>query len=129
MTQTARAENQILMEGMWSRFPPLMRKAGTWLIRNARGNLFSSSRFRLSAQRFESQTVYSIRFGRRITSGYRDYPLSSMILGLHKDLLHCIHCETNVDEQTSCILKYENGHMPYCTLPYAANRARGFHCW
>ena len=113
MTQTARAENQILMEGMWSRFPPLMRKVKDMVDSGMLGEIFSSSRFRLSAQRFESKNRLfnpDLAGGSLLDIGI--YPLSfaSMILGTPQRLTALASiAKTNVDEQTSCILKYENG--------------------
>ena len=97
MTQTARAENQILMEGMWSRFPPLMRKVKDMVDSGMLGEIFLFKQISAFCPkiRIPKPSIQS-RFGRRITSGYRD--LSSILCfddfrDSTKTYCTCIHCE------------------------------------
>lgn len=114
MTQTARAENQILMEGMWSRFPPLMRKVKDMVDSGMLGEIFSlQADFGfLPKDSNPKNRLFNpdLAGGSLLDIGI--YPLSfaSMILGTPQRLTALASiAKTNVDEQTSCILKYENG--------------------
>ena len=51
MIETAQNENLLLMEGMWSRFPPLMAQVRQWVQEEIIEKFLDSGRFWIPAQR------------------------------------------------------------------------------
>lgn len=114
MIETARAENVLLMEGMWSRFPPLMRKVREIVLAGSLGEIFSTQAdfgF-LPKNKDPNGRLFNPALAGGSLLDIGIYPLSfaSMILGTPQSFVALATIgKTQVDEQTSCILKYENG--------------------
>lgn len=116
MIEQAKESNVLLMEGMWSRFPPLMERLREVLssgkigeirtlqadfgfrppIRDPKGRLFNPE----------------LAGGSLLDIGIYPISLASMVMGKPESFIADWHCgPTGVDEQASLVLKYKNGGM------------------
>ena len=116
MIQCAREKNVLLMEGMWSRFPPLMRKVRELLKSGAIGeikSLHADFGFRPASRDPQSRLFNpALAGGSMLDIGIYPISLSYMIFGEPESIAtQCVLAETGVDEQASFSFKYPNGAM------------------
>ncbi len=114
MIQTAREEGVLLMEGMWSRFPPMMEKVRELALSGSLGEirLLQADFGFLPKDKNPAGRLYNPNLAGGSVLDLGIYPLSfaSMIMGSPTDFATLATMgETGVDEQASCILKYANG--------------------
>ena len=116
MIQKAKEHDVLLMEGMWSRFPPLMHEVRRLIQENEIGEIrtiHADFGFRPKHKDPEGR-LFNPNLGGGSLLDVGIYPLSfsSMLNGKPKSFVtDWTRGETGVDEQASIILKYPNGSM------------------
>ena len=114
MILTAQKENVLLMEGMWSRFPPLMSKVREFVQSGTLGEIFflQADFGFLPKDRNPKGRLFNPELAGGSILDIGVYPVSfaSMILGTPSSISTVATlAETGVDEIASSILIYENG--------------------
>ena len=116
MIDVARNENVLLMEGMWSRFPPLMHKLREWLKEGKLGEirtLHADFGF-LPKNKDPKGRLFNpaLAGGSLLDLGIYPISLASMILGEPTDMKTLANIgTTEVDEQAGWIFRYSNGAL------------------
>ncbi len=116
MIAQARESNVLLMEGMWSRFPPLMDKLREILSSEQMGEirtLQADFGFR-PPSRDPKGRLFNLELagGSLMDIGIYPISLASMVMGRPESFVSDWHCgPTGVDEQASHVFKYKNGSM------------------
>ena len=116
MIGQAKENDVLLMEGMWSRFPPLMSKLREILSSGEIGEirtLQADFGFR-PPSRDPNGRLFNPKLagGSLLDIGIYPISLASMLMGRPESFLSDWHCgPTGVDEQASLIFKYQNGSM------------------
>ena len=116
MIQKAKEHDVLLMEGMWSRFPPLMHEVRRLIQENEIGEIrtiHADFGFRPEHKDPEGR-LFNPNLGGGSLLDVGIYPLSfsSMLNGKPKSFVtDWTRGETGVDEQASIILKYPNGSL------------------
>jgi predicted dehydrogenase len=116
MVAQAHESNVLLMEGMWSRFPPLMDELRKVISSGEIGEvrtLQADFGFKPKTREPEGRLLNpALAGGSLLDIGIYPISLASMIMGEPKTFVSDWHQgPTGVDEQASCILKYDNGSM------------------
>ena len=116
MIQTAREQNILLMEGMWSRFPPLMEKVRNLIADDEIGEIrtiHADFGFRPEQKNLEGRLFNpNLAGGSLLDVGIYPVSLSFMLNGKPDSFKSdWTMGETGVDEQASIIFKYSNGSM------------------
>jgi dihydrodiol dehydrogenase / D-xylose 1-dehydrogenase (NADP) len=116
MVAQASASNVLLMEGMWSRFPPLMKELRKALSSGEIGEvrtLQADFGFKPKTRDPEGRLLNpNLGGGSLLDIGIYPIALASMVMGKPKSFVSDWHRgPTGIDEQAACILKYENGSM------------------
>ena len=116
MVAQARKSNVLLMEGMWSRFPPLMTELRKIISAGEIGEvrtLQADFGFKPKAREPEGRLLNpNLAGGSLLDIGIYPISLASMVMGKPKSFVSDWHRgPTGIDEQASCILKYDNGSM------------------
>ena len=116
MVAQASKSNVLLMEGMWSRFPPLMKELRKVLSSGEIGEvrtLHADFGFKPKTREPEGRLLNpELAGGSLLDVGIYPLSLASMIMGKPKSFVSDWNRgSTGVDEQASCILKYDNGSM------------------
>jgi len=114
MALTAQKEDVLLMEGMWSRFPPLMAKVRELIQSQSLGKiLFLRADFGFSPKdKDPNGRLFNpiLAGGSLLDVGFYPASFASMILGTPAECVSLATLgDTKVDEQASCILKYRGG--------------------
>ena len=116
MIEKSKEKNVLLMEGMWSRFPPLMEKVRDILSKNEIGEIrtihadfgFRPENMDPNGRLFNPD----LAGGSLLDVGIYPVSFSFMINGEPDSFLTDWTCgKTGVDEQASMIFKYSNGSM------------------
>ena len=116
MIKTSKEMNVLLMEGMWSRFPPLMNKLRDWLREGKLGNirtLHADFGF-LPKERNPKGRLFNLELagGSLLDLGIYPISLASMIMGEPSDIQTLANIgSTGVDEQAGWIFRYSNGAL------------------
>ena len=116
MIKTSKEMNVLLMEGMWSRFPPLMNKLRDWLSEGKLGNirtLHADFGF-LPKERNPKGRLFNLELagGSLLDLGIYPISLASMIMGEPSDMQTLANIgSTGVDEQAGWIFRYSNGAL------------------
>jgi len=116
MIKTSKEMNVLLMEGMWSRFPPLMNKLRDWLSEGKLGNirtLHAGVGF-LPKERNPRGRLFNLELagGSLLDLGIYPISLASMIMGEPSDIHTLANIgSTGVDEQAGWIFRYSNGAL------------------
>ncbi len=114
MVQEAKKQEVLLMEGMWSRFPPLMEKVRQLVHEKVIGEIrllqadfgFMPKDLDPAGRLFNP----SLAGGSLLDVGIYPISFSSMLLGMPIDIETIATLgKTEVDEQASYLLKYESG--------------------
>lgn len=116
MVAQASKSNVLLMEGMWSRFPPLMKELRKALSSGEIGEvrtLHADFGFKPKTREPEGRLFNpNLAGGSLLDIGIYPISLASMVMGKPKSFVSDWHQgPTGIDEQASCILKYDNGSM------------------
>lgn len=116
MIKTARNKNILLMEGMWSRFPPLMFEIRKLIKENTIGEIrtiFADFGFKPKVKDLENRLFNpNLAGGSLLDVGIYPISFSFMLNGKPDKFTTDWTCgESGVDEQASMILKYANGSM------------------
>ncbi|MBT3666605.1 MAG: Gfo/Idh/MocA family oxidoreductase [Opitutae bacterium] len=116
MIQKAKEENMLLMEGMWSRFPPLMEKVRNIIANHEIGEIrtiHADFGFRPETKNIEGRLFNpKLAGGSLLDVGIYPVSLSFMLNGKPDSFVtDWTIGETGVDEQASIIFKYLNGSM------------------
>ena len=116
MIQKSKEQNVLLMEGMWSRFPPLMERIRSILTHNEIGEIrtiHADFGFRPENNDPNGRLFNpNLAGGSLLDVGIYPVSLSFMINGKPDSFVTQWTCgETGVDEQASIIFKYTNGSM------------------
>ena len=116
MIKTSREMNVLLMEGMWSRFPPLMNQLRDWLNEGKLGDirtLHADFGF-LPKERDPNGRLFNLELagGSLLDLGIYPVSLASMIMGKPADIQTLANIgSTGVDEQAGWIFRYSNGAL------------------
>lgn len=116
MIQASKENNVLLMEGMWSRFPPLMNKLREWLESGKLGDirtLHADFGF-LPKQRDPLSRLFNLELagGSLLDLGIYPVSLASMILGKPSSMQTLPNMgPTGVDEQAAWIFRYPCGAL------------------
>lgn len=116
MITTSKENNVLLMEGMWSRFPPLMDKLREWLKSGKLGDirtLHADFGF-LPKQRDPLGRLFNLELagGSLLDLGIYPVSLASMILGKPSSIQTLPNMgPTGVDEQAAWIFRYPRGAL------------------
>ena len=116
MIKTSREMNVLLMEGMWSRFPPLMNQLRDWLNEGKLGDirtLHADFGF-LPKERDPNGRLFNLELagGSLLDLGIYPVSLASMIMGKPADIQTLANIgPTGVDEQAGWIFRYSNGAL------------------
>ena len=116
MIKTSREMNVLLMEGMWSRFPPLMNQLRDWLNEGKLGDirtLHADFGF-LPKERDPNGRLFNLELagGSLLDLGIYPVSLASMIMGKPTDIQTLANIgPTGVDEQAGWIFSYSNGAL------------------
>ena len=116
MIKTSREMNVLLMEGMWSRFPPLMNQLRDWLNEGKLGDirtLHADFGF-LPKERDPNGRLFNLELagGSLLDLGIYPVSLASMIMGKPTDIQTLANIgPTGVDEQAGWIFRYSNGAL------------------
>lgn len=116
MINTSRKMNVLLMEGMWSRFPPLMDRLRNWLKEGKLGDirtLHADFGF-LPKVRDPHGRLFNLDLagGSLLDLGIYPVSLASMILGKPVDIQTLANMgTTGVDEQAGWIFRYNSGAL------------------
>jgi len=116
MIAQAKESDVLLMEGMWSRFPPLMYKLREILSSGQIGEirtLQADFGFR-PPTRDPKGRLFNLELagGSLLDIGIYPVSLASMVMGRPESFVSDWHCgPTGVDEQASLVFKYTNGSM------------------
>lgn len=116
MIKTSREMNVLLMEGMWSRFPPLMDRFRDWLKEGKLGNirtLHADFGF-LPKEKNPQGRLFNLDLagGSLLDLGIYPVSLASMIMGKPSDIATLSNIgSTEVDEQAGWIFRYSNGAL------------------
>ena len=116
MIKTSREMNVLLMEGMWSRFPPLMNRLRDWLKEGKLGDirtLHADFGF-LPKERNPQGRLFNLDLagGSLLDLGVYPVSLASMIMGKPADIQTLANIgTTGVDEQAAWIFRYSNGAL------------------
>ena len=113
MIETAQNENLLLMEGMWSRFPPLMNKVREIIANNEIGEIRSIHAdfgFRPEEKNLDGRLFNpDLAGGSLLDVGIYPVSLSFMLNGKPDSFKsEWTRGETGVDEQASLIFKYSS---------------------
>ena len=116
MITVSKEENVLLMEGMWSRFPPLMDKFRNWLregklgeIRTLHADFGFLPNFKDPKGRLFNPELGG---GSLLDLGIYPVSLASMVLGKPTALQTLANMgDTGVDEQAAWIFRYTNGAL------------------
>jgi predicted dehydrogenase len=116
MMAQAKESNVLLMEGMWSRFPPLMYKLREILSSGQIGEIRTlQADFGFSPpSRDPKGRLFNLELagGSLLDIGIYPISLASMVMGRPDSFVSDWHCgPTGVDEQASLVFKYKNGSM------------------
>jgi dihydrodiol dehydrogenase / D-xylose 1-dehydrogenase (NADP) len=116
MIGQAKESKVLLMEGMWSRFPPLMDKLREILSSGKIGEirtLQADFGFRPPTRDPKGRLFNpELAGGSLLDIGIYPISLASMVMGRPESFIADWHCgPTGVDEQASLVLKYKNGGM------------------
>jgi predicted dehydrogenase len=116
MIQTAREQNTLLMEGMWSRFPPLMEKIRNLIANDEIGEIrtiHADFGFRPEHKNLEGRLFNpNLAGGSLLDVGIYPVSLTFMLNGKPDSFMSdWTMGETGVDEQASIIFKYSNESM------------------
>lgn len=116
MIKKAKEQNILLMEGMWSRFPPLMDQVRNLLANNEIGEIRTINAdfgFRPVERNLDGRLFNpNLAGGSLLDVGIYPVSLSFMLNGKPTSFLSdWTKGETGVDEQASIIFKYRNGSM------------------
>jgi len=114
LAELAREQRQFLMEGMWTRFLPAVRKARKWVREGALGSLkFLRADFAFSAPVDPSSRLFDPGLAGGALLDVGIYPLSvaRFLMGEEPEEIHSVveYGETGVDEQTAWICRYASG--------------------
>ena len=116
MISVSKENNVLLMEGMWSRFPPLMCKLREWIKNGKLGKirvLHADFGF-LPKERNPKGRLLNLELagGSLLDLGIYPISLASMIFGMPSSVQTLANIgETGVDEQSSWIFKYPCGGL------------------
>lgn len=113
MIRASKEENVLLMEGMWSRFPPLMNKLRDWLKEGKLGEIrtLNADFGFLPKIKDPEGRLFNLELagGSLLDLGIYPVSLASMILGKPTDLKTLANIgNTGVDEQAAWIFRYSN---------------------
>ena len=116
MIEKAKEKNILLMEGMWSRFPPLMEKVRNLIANHEIGEIrtiHADFGFRPENKNLDGRLFNPILAGGSLLDvGIYPISLSFMLNGKPESFMSdWTMGETGVDEQASIIFKYSNGSM------------------
>ncbi len=116
MILTAKNENVLLMEGMWSRFPPVMKKLRDWVKQGKIGQirtLHADFGFQPKEKNPEGRLLNpDLAGGSLLDLGVYPISLASMLLGKPSDMKTLSNIgPTGVDEQAAWIFRYPNGAL------------------
>lgn len=116
MIEKSKEKNVLLMEGMWSRFPPLMEKVRDILSKNEIGEIrtiHADFGFRPESMDPNGRLFNpDLAGGSLLDVGIYPVSFSFMINGEPDSFVTDWTCgKTGVDEQASMIFKYSNGSM------------------
>ena len=116
MVAQAAQKQRLLMEGMWSRFPPLMEELRKTISSGEIGEvrtLQADFGFKPKTREPEGRLFSpNLAGGSLLDIGIYPISLASMVMGKPKSFVSDWHQgPTGIDEQASCILKYDNGSM------------------
>ena len=114
MISEAKKNNVLLMEGMWSRFPPLMQKVKQMVRNKEIGEVrLIQADFGFMPKNLDSNGRLfnpNLAGGSLLDVGIYPFSFSSMLLGMPNDFETIATMgKTQVDEHASFLLKYENG--------------------
>lgn len=112
----ARERKLFLMEAMWSRFFPIMKKVCTWINEGAIGEVrMLTADFGFRREGLREDRKYNINRGGGALLDVGVYPISfaSMIFGkIPKSITGIASiCDTGVDDQSSMLLGYDEGQL------------------
>ena len=113
MIRVSKEENVLLMEGMWSRFPPLMNTLRDWLRQGKLGEirtLHADFGF-LPKMKDPNGRLFNLKLagGSLLDLGIYPVSLASMVLGKPSELETLANIgNTGVDEQAAWIFRYSN---------------------
>jgi predicted dehydrogenase len=116
MITVSKEQNVLLMEGMWSRFPPLMDKLRLWLKEGKLGEirtLHADFGF-LPKIKDPDGRLFNLELagGSLLDLGVYPFSLASMVLGKPSGLQTLANIgNTGVDEQAAWIFRYPNGAL------------------
>ena len=130
MVTHARKNNVLLMEGMWSRFPPLMKELRKTISSGEIGEvrtLHADFGFKPKTREPEGRLLNpNLAGGSLLDIGIYPISLASMVMGKPKSCVSDWHRgPTGIDEQAASIHKYANGSMAPAFLLGIGNQARG----
>ena len=116
MIMTAKNENVLLMEGMWSRFPPVMRKLRDWVKQGKIGEIrtvHADFGFLPKEKNPEGRLFNpDLAGGSLLDLGVYPISLASMLLGKPSNMQTLANLgPTGVDEQAGWIFRYPNGAL------------------
>ena len=116
MIAKAKESNVLLMEGMWSRFPPLMYKLREILSSGQIGDIrtLQADFGFCPPTRDPNGRLFNLELagGSLLDIGIYPVSLASMVMGRPESFVSDWNCgPTGVDEQASLIFKYKNGSM------------------
>ena len=116
MITTAKNENVLLMEGMWSRFPPVMRKLRDWVKQGKIGEIrtvHADFGFLPKEKNPEGRLFNpDLAGGSLLDLGVYPISLASMLLGKPSNMQTLANLgPTGVDEQAGWIFRYPNGAL------------------
>ena len=116
MIETARQKNILLMEGMWSRFPPLMQEIRNMINENIIGEvrtIFADFGFKPEKKDLNNRLFNpNLAGGSLLDVGIYPVSFSFMLNGKPDSFTTDWTCgESGIDEQASVNLKYSNGSM------------------
>ena len=130
MVTHARKNNVLLMEGMWSRCPPLMEVLRKTISSGEIGEvrtLHADFGFKPKTREPEGRLLNpNLAGGSLLDIGIYPISLASMVMGKPKSCFSdWPRGPTGIDEQASCILKYDNGSMALLHSSLESETTRG----
>lgn len=112
----ARQKGLFLMEGMWTRFLPVIRKVRAWLDEGAIGEIRTlRADFCIDVIKDPKHRIYNpdLAGGALLDAGIYPVSMASFVMGEQPERVTALaHMgETNVDESTGALFGYENGQL------------------
>lgn len=123
LVELAREKKLFLMEAMWTRFFPVIKKVRQWLNEGAIGDLqMFRAEFGFGGEHDPKDRLLNPELGGGALLDLGIYPVSfaSMIFGRQPETIHSIACigPTGVDEQCTMIFGYDNGKMASLSVSF-----------